>query len=238
MQYNYDHSWAKEQEKLFGPAARMANTAQIATNRHTDLSDRIGRYTDARMRTHALNDIRTTQPKKEHPMLTRIAQTSLGLVLAFGLTPAAFAEDLAAPQGDAVLIVSGDISSTNTGETLVFDRQMLAALPTTTIETSTIWTEGVHSFTGVSLADLAHVVGMENGRFLATAINDYTIEIPFEDAVEGGPIIAYLMDDAEMSVRDKGPLWVIYPYDSDADYRTEVIYSRSIWQLDRVEIVQ
>jgi hypothetical protein len=40
-----------------------------------------------------------------------------------------------------------------------------------------------------------------------------------------------------MSVRDKGPLWVIYPYDSD-DYRSEVIYSRSIWQLDRLEVVQ
>jgi len=41
-----------------------------------------------------------------------------------------------------------------------------------------------------------------------------------------------------MSVREKGPLWVIYPYDSDAKFRTEVIYSRSIWQLDRLAIVQ
>ena len=40
-----------------------------------------------------------------------------------------------------------------------------------------------------------------------------------------------------MSIRDKGPLWVVYPYDSSADYRTEVIYSRSIWQLDRIEVV-
>jgi hypothetical protein len=46
------------------------------------------------------------------------------------------------------------------------------------------------------------------------------------------------MDGNAMSVRDKGPLWVIYPYDSDAAYRTEVIYSRSIWQLDRLEVVQ
>jgi len=39
-------------------------------------------------------------------------------------------------------------------------------------------------------------------------------------------------------LREKGPLWVIYPYDSDAKFRTEVIYSRSIWQLDRLAIVQ
>jgi hypothetical protein len=38
-----------------------------------------------------------------------------------------------------------------------------------------------------------------------------------------------------MSLRDKGPLWIIYPYDSKSDFRTEVVYSRSIWQRDRLE---
>ena len=38
-----------------------------------------------------------------------------------------------------------------------------------------------------------------------------------------------------MSRRDKGPLWVIYPYHDNIDYRSETIYSRSIWQLDRIE---
>lgn len=171
-------------------------------------------------------------------MLTRFIRTSFCIVLAIGLTSTAWAEDVPMPQGEVVLTVSGDVSTTNVEETLTFDRQMLATLPVTTFETSTIWTDGVHTFTGISLADFAKFIGMGNGQFLATAINDYTVEIPFEDAVDGGPIIAYLMDGVEVSVRDKGPLWVIYPYDSDADYRSEVVYSRSIWQLDRVEIVQ
>jgi hypothetical protein len=85
---------------------------------------------------------------------------------------------------------------------------------------------------------LALEMGLNDGRFLATAINDYSVEIPLSDAVEGGPIIAYLMDGEEMSIRDKGPLWVIYPYDSDADFRSEVVFSRSIWQLDRLEILR
>ena len=65
-------------------------------------------------------------------------------------------------------------------------------------------------------------------------INDYAVEIPSDDWVEGGPIVAYLNNDEPMSVREKGPLWVVYPYDSDAAYQTEVTYSRSIWQLDRI----
>lgn len=70
----------------------------------------------------------------------------------------------------------------------------------------------------------------------ATAINDYSVEIPISDAVEGGPILAYKSDGAYMSRRDKGPIWLIYPYDQNADYRSETIYSRSIWQLDRLNV--
>ena len=102
-------------------------------------------------------------------------------------------------------------------------------------ETSTIWSEGTHTFQGVSLKVLADRLGIDGATLRATAINDYSVDIPLTDAVEGGPIVAYKMDDATMSVRDKGPLWIVYPYDSDAAYRSEVIYSRSIWQLDRIE---
>jgi hypothetical protein len=46
------------------------------------------------------------------------------------------------------------------------------------------------------------------------------------------------MDDRPMSVRDKGPLWVVYPFDDVPAYQSETIYSRSIWQLDRIEVVR
>jgi hypothetical protein len=168
-------------------------------------------------------------------LLTKIA---LGLSFAVSLASVSVAQEIGTPSGDVVLTVSGNLSVTNDGEVLRLDSDMLMALPATTIETSTIWTEGLHEFTGVSLADFVAMFGVQEGDFLATAINDYTVEIPFSDAVVGGPIIAYLMDGEAMSVRDKGPLWIIYPYDSDSAYRSEVIYARSIWQLDRVEIVQ
>ena len=130
------------------------------------------------------------------------------------------------------------LTLTYEGQTQTFDRDALEALGTSTIETTTIWTEGTQVFEGVSLARLAQEIDVQDGTLLATAINDYSVEIPLSDAVENGPILAMTMNGAEMSVRDKGPLWVIYPYDADADFRTEVIYSRSIWQLDRIEVVQ
>lgn len=54
------------------------------------------------------------------------------------------------------------------------------------------------------------------------------------DAQGHGLILAYLLDGQPMSVRDKGPLWLVYPYDASPAFRSEVIYSRSIWQLDRI----
>ena len=148
---------------------------------------------------------------------------TLGLVIVLGSS---------AQAGDTIL------SLTHNGQTQTFDRAALQALGTTTIETTTIWTEGTQVFEGISLARLAQEIEVQDGTLLATAINDYTVEIPLSDAVENGPILAMSMNGAAMSVRDKGPLWVVYPYDADADYRSEVIYSRSIWQLDRIEVVQ
>ncbi|QPH55275.1 molybdopterin-dependent oxidoreductase [Pontivivens ytuae] len=153
------------------------------------------------------------------------------------LAAPAFAEEpLQTPTGEVLLTVTGAIEKTNTDGAALFDLQMLEGMPSTEFETETIWTMGGQVFMGVELGDLLSALGVEEGTLTATAINDYSVEIPVSDAVEGGPIVAYSLNGAPMSVRDKGPLWVVYPYDSDEDYQSEVIYSRSIWQLDRIVV--
>lgn len=139
---------------------------------------------------------------------------------------------LAAMAEELVLTVS------HNGEKTSFAVSELEEIGIEEFETTTIWTEGVQTFTGVSLAAFLNEFGVTEGTIKATAINDYAVEIPVEDAVEGGPIIAYRRNGETMSVRDKGPLWIVYPYDADPAYQTEVIYSRSIWQLDRVELIE
>ncbi|WP_296762669.1 hypothetical protein [Sediminimonas sp.] len=41
-----------------------------------------------------------------------------------------------------------------------------------------------------------------------------------------------------MTLRDKGPVWLLYPFDSAPRFRTELHYARSVWQLDRIEIAR
>ncbi|MDK3020152.1 oxidoreductase [Pseudodonghicola flavimaris] len=169
-----------------------------------------------------------------HIFFAAACAVAIAVTLFFPLRVAA--QDLAPPQGEVLLTINGAISMHNDAEAARFDRAMLETLETVTIETSTIWTEGVQSFTGVPLVALMQAVGARGDSLRATAINDYAIEIPRSDWVEGGPIVAYLNNGKPMSVREKGPLWVIYPYDTNPKYQGEVIYSRSIWQLDRITV--
>lgn len=138
---------------------------------------------------------------------------------------------------DVILTVSGDVATPEQSNAWEFDLPALQAMPSTSIETTTIWTEGVQSFQGVSLAVLLEHVGAAQGMIQAVALNDYAVKIPTADAVEDGPIVAYSLNGDEMSVRDRGPLWIIYPFDANETYKSEEYFSRSIWQLDRIEVV-
>lgn len=143
-----------------------------------------------------------------------------------------------AVQAAPLLTITGNISNYTEGKSAKLDREMINNLAQTSIVTSTIWTDGVSEFRGVLLKDLLEYVGAEGTTIQASAINDYAISIPFTDATDPGPIVVILIDGKEISVREKGPLWIIYPYDLDAEFRTEVRYSRSIWQLDRLEVLE
>ncbi|MCA0919815.1 oxidoreductase [Pseudooceanicola nanhaiensis] len=167
-----------------------------------------------------------------------IAQTFTRMAtLAFLALPQGLAADpLPTPTGEVLLTVSGSITNTNDGDATLFDRAMLEALDPVTFTTTTIWTEGPQEFTGVSLKTLMETVGAEAASLSATAVNDYAVKIPDSDWVDGGPIVAFLQNGASMSLREKGPLWVVYPFDDNAKYQNEVTYSRAIWQLDRIEV--
>ncbi|MEP4198339.1 MAG: molybdopterin-dependent oxidoreductase [Aliishimia sp.] len=147
------------------------------------------------------------------------------------------ADTLSTPKGDVILTISGNLNNTTMGSpegTVTLDLEALKALDTKTFTTSTIWIEGEIEFTGVSLGDLLEYAGAIGPTIGAIASNDYKVDIPVDGLEANAPIVAYLMNGEEMSARGKGPLWIVYPYDDDAKYRTEVIYSRSIWQLDRL----
>lgn len=152
----------------------------------------------------------------------------------------AAAAALPAITGPVILTVSGLDEKRFAGGVVEFDIGRLEALGRSEIETTTIWTEGKHRYTGVLLADLLTSLGLSGTvtQLEFRALNDYAIEFAANEATAEAPLLAYLEDGQPMPVRDKGPLWLIYPYDCDADYRTDTIYARSIWLLDRITVLR
>jgi hypothetical protein len=72
----------------------------------------------------------------------------------------------------------------------------------------------------------------------ALALNDYVTQIPMEDFAKFGVILALKRDGEYMPVRDKGPLFIVYPYDSRPELKSQTYYGRSAWQLKRLEVTE
>lgn len=157
-------------------------------------------------------------------MATLFTKIAASILISLMLTSASGAQEI------TVLPAASDT------QPMVFDIAAMQAMPQTEFETKTIWTEGVQTFTGVALRDFLEATDATADTIRIVALNDYAIEVPVSDAVSDGPIIAYRMNGALMSVRDKGPFWLVYPFDAKAEYRSETIYSRSIWQINRMEV--
>ena len=70
----------------------------------------------------------------------------------------------------------------------------------------------------------------------ALALNDYRADIPTDDLIRYGAMIASRLDDKLIAVRDKGPLLIIYPFDAQPELRSAIHYSRAVWQLKGLEL--
>lgn len=143
---------------------------------------------------------------------------------------------LARPAGAVMLTVKGAIARTNGGGVALFDREMLEALPRSTMQTWTPWTRGRPVFEGVAFSDLMAAVAAEGDRIRAEALNDYTFEFSVADALADGAIIADRMDGQALTVRTKGPLWVIFPIERYDGVARDEIGNRMVWQLTEIEI--
>ena len=159
------------------------------------------------------------------------------IAVAISIGSGAFASMLKAPTGAVILSVSGAIEQTNQEGVAEFDRDMLTELDWTTIESYTTWTEGPKKFTGVPLATLLDAVGANGTELVATALNDYSVKIPVADAEEHDVLLALEMDGEQMRIRDKGPIWVIYPQ-SEAEAAEPEFDEKMIWQLKSLEITR
>ena len=165
---------------------------------------------------------------------TSLAVLAAGLLLA---APATGAAPLPRPTGKIILRITGKIADRNSDEAAEFDTAMLQQLGLVDVVTHTPWTEGEVRFTGVPVRALLQAVGAATPEALeAVALNDYRIEVPGQDLQDFPLLLAMQLDGRPLRVRDKGPLWLIYPWSDHPEIDNTHYHARSIWQLKSIVV--
>lgn len=139
------------------------------------------------------------------------------------------------PKDPVILSISGNLDCCPQG-TAYFDLARLDAMPQTEVNTTTPWTEGSATYSGVRISELLGAVGAKGSTIAATALNDYSISFGTAAAMEYPVILATRSNGQVMRVRDKGPIWIIYPLSEYPQLRKEAFHQTMVWQLKTLTI--
>ena len=136
-------------------------------------------------------------------------------------------------QADSALTLSDGAAD---AEELNFTLDELSALPQTTIVTENEFTTGAVEYRGPLVRDVLEHLSLDEVEMLRfTAANDYYVDIPTSDFRRYNAILALEADGKQLSRRDKGPLWLMYPISDNPDLQDPVYVHRLIWQVVRIE---
>lgn len=158
------------------------------------------------------------------------------LAAALLVTASTGAMALEAAKGRPILTVSGLISEKNAGNDVQFDAAMLDKLPQHKLTVETPWYKEAQTFEGPLFRDVMKQVGMKGKKLYVVALNDYAAEIPLSDIEKYDVVLARKINGKVLSVRDKGPLFIMYPFDKHPELRNKEIYSRCVWQVNRIRV--
>ncbi|MDO8455626.1 MAG: molybdopterin-dependent oxidoreductase [Burkholderiaceae bacterium] len=146
------------------------------------------------------------------------------------------AQALQPATGKVVLTIAGKIAERNSPRGAEFDMAMLEALPQKTFTTSTPWDRLPVKFSGPLLRDVLAAAKAQGTALQAIAVNDYKTTIPVSDTAQFDMVLAHRMNGQPIPPRTKGPLFIVYPYDSLPELQDVVYRNRSAWQLKEIVV--
>lgn len=147
------------------------------------------------------------------------------------------ARALEPPDGKVLLTIKGRVTKPNAGKEAVFTMDMLAALPQRTYKVAARASpSGFYEFTGPLMKDVLEAAGASGSKITALGTDNYSVEIPFTDAAQVNPIISIRRDGQTMSVRERGPLWLMYPLGSTPELSEPKYVSRSAFLLKQLTV--
>ncbi len=90
--------------------------------------------------------------------------------------------------------------------------------------------------TGPLMRDVLKHFSVEGAIAEGVALDAYRIDVPVEDALKYDVVMATAIDGKRLSVRDRGPVWIIYPLKDHPELINPMFEGRSIWQLKELRM--
>ena len=123
------------------------------------------------------------------------------------------------------------------GQKHEFSREQLLSLPQQEISTTLPWVDGESVYSGVTLLAVLESMDLPvSAQVTFVALNDYKVAVTKEDFYDYQPIIAIKQNGEFMSVRDKGPYWLIYPLSARPDIDNTDFHAKMIWQIRDIHL--
>jgi hypothetical protein len=146
------------------------------------------------------------------------------------------AENLPLPHARVILTVTGALANADVSGRIEFDLSALERLGLSKVITWTPWTNGEVEFEGVLARRLMDAVGARGSEVEVRALNDYKEVIPIEDFSRYDVLLATRMNGQLMRVRDKGPIWIVYPWSDHSELDDFATREKSVWQLNALHV--
>lgn len=137
---------------------------------------------------------------------------------------------------DRVLIVNTDSSTHCGSKELIFSEKQLEELPQKTFKTQHTWATTPQEFSGPLLADVLKKICPSARDIYLRSLDQYSIMVNFSKVAKYEPILALKIDGQPLTIREKGPLWLMINTDG---YKvpTRSLDSLFVWQLYYIRIL-
>ena len=146
-------------------------------------------------------------------------------------------EPLPKPKYDVILTIRGATSKFARAGVLKFDRATLEAMGMIRYTSKNRWYDKPVTYEGVLGSQLMRIIGVPSkARYLLVrALNDYAVRIPVSDFSRWPVMFALKLDGKYMTIREKGPIWVVYPNHLYPELGRQPHLAKWIWQLKSIE---
>jgi hypothetical protein len=120
---------------------------------------------------------------------------------------------IAAPKGEVVLTISGDIGEANKGRKLELDLASLEKMRQVRMQAAEPFLKRRVTFEGVLLSDLLAVAGVPDSasKVSLTALDDYKVDFKVGDVRSSQMLLATKADGKHMPVDKSGPIRIVFP---------------------------